>query len=172
MLCSQQFVCEHMDSVPISDPKSTLTNLFHSVKTDSRAFNQPYKPPLSVDFDLSSDEEMLLVDGKDGIPYGIMSSSDLEHVSDSEVDDEMENGEQLPEIRFDAEMERALGQIKGGISVSDIARMLEKYSLPAKFSFINNRDTDTESSGSDESRRAKQDNSVGRKRPKLRHNGD
>ncbi|XP_055350466.1 uncharacterized protein LOC129597061 [Paramacrobiotus metropolitanus] len=156
--------CEHIDSVSTGDPKSILTNFFHGLKTDTRPFNQSYKPGLNVDFDLSSDEEMMVMDGKEGMIPADSSSSDVEGISES--DDEMDNGEDLPDIHFDEQMERTLNQIAGKFSVGDIERILEKYTLPVKFSALNH-DSDSDSDASSE-QKLKGERNFSRRRRKIR----
>ena len=144
-----------MDTVPVNDVQDTLTNFFHAVKTDTRAFNQPYKQSLGVDFDLSSDEEMMLIDGKNG--SGLVNGDSLSPTSNggpSDSDDlDDDTGPANPEdllhdLQSDSDMQRALADMDGKMSVAEMERILSRYTLPTKLT-LPAHESDTESSSSD-----------------------
>ncbi|OQV16454.1 hypothetical protein BV898_09444 [Hypsibius exemplaris] len=184
----RRMVCEHMDTVQVNDVQATLTSFFHGVKTDTRAFNQPYKQSLSVDFDLSSDEEMTLVDGaKNG--GGALNGQSLSPTSEAQSDSDLEEEEEessaplddnIDSLGFapadfilDADTQRTLQEINGKIPVSEIERILSRYALPTKHSFAAH-ESDTESSASSGDRKPVK-RSVGglaKKREKMRNNDD
>jgi hypothetical protein len=164
-------MCEHMDTVPVSDIQTTLTSFFHAVKTDTRAFNQPHKQSLSVDFDLSSDEEMMLIDGKTAALNGETASVQSDTHSESDADEDLDNGEDLPQIHFDAEVQRALTEINGNIPVSEIERILLRYAMPTKHRLAC-QESDTESSSGDERKPAKRSSGHVKKRQRMRNSSD
>ena len=160
-----------MDSVPITDTKSTLTAFFHAVKTDTRAFNQPYKQPLTIDFELSSDEEVLLVDTKSGSQTeNISTASDI--ATDSETEEDEDNmDESLPELHFEPDVQRAVNEVNSKLPIAEIERILGKYSLPTKYTFAP-QDSDSDSSSGEEAKVSSKRNVVPqRKRQKFRNGG-